>query len=88
MQTLDIEAFPLPTGREEAWRFTPLERIVLGDVEGPHRVQVAGHLAGGHFERVTYRVSESQDSSFLVRTFAWALSPAPPSPDEPSRQAR
>jgi len=31
MQTLDIEAYPLPTGREEAWRFTPLDRIVLGD---------------------------------------------------------
>jgi Fe-S cluster assembly protein SufD len=27
LQTTDVEAFPVPTGREEEWRFTPLKRL-------------------------------------------------------------
>src|SRR5680860_861839 len=38
---------------------------VVGEVEGPLRVQVAGdlagHLLGGHFERLTYRISNSHN---------------------------
>jgi Fe-S cluster assembly protein SufD len=31
MRPIDLEAFPEPTGREEAWRFTPLDRIRAGE---------------------------------------------------------
>ena len=44
MGPIDPEAFPLPTGREEAWRFTPLSRIVLGD---PGKVVVEHHAPPG-----------------------------------------
>jgi len=32
--TYDLEAHPVPTGREEIWRFTPIKRL-RGLLEGP-----------------------------------------------------
>ncbi len=38
----DIDAFPVPTGREEEWRFTPLKRLkgLLAGAEADGKVQV------------------------------------------------
>ncbi len=64
-RSFDVDAFPLPTGREEEWRFTPMDllRGVLEqrptdegalsvDVQAPQDVQV-GTLAAGQAPRGT-----------------------------------
>ncbi|MGB5951529.1 MAG: Fe-S cluster assembly protein SufD [Ornithinimicrobium sp.] len=39
-RSFDVEDFPLPTGREEEWRFTPVDRLGTLFTPGP-----SGHLA-------------------------------------------
>jgi len=50
MQSFDVAAFPVPTGREEEWRFTPLGRLrgLPGDTElAPGKVTVETDAAPG-----------------------------------------
>src|SRR5664279_1633557 len=41
--SFDVADFPVPTGREEDWRFTPLDRLggLLGDVPADGNVEVS-----------------------------------------------
>ena len=57
-QSFDVAAFPVPTGREEEWRFTPLRRIrgLHTDAElGPGKVHVQAVAAPGVAARRTER---------------------------------
>ena len=79
----DVEAFEVPGGREENWRFTPLRRLRgLHDgsapLDGVAVVEIAGAGEGVTVERVTRddaRVGEGGVPADRVAAQAWSAAP-------------
>jgi FeS assembly protein SufD len=71
--SFDVADFPVPTGREEDWRFTPLDRLggLLGDVPADGNVEVSwtGEAAVERVSRDDARVG----SAFIPRDRASAI---------------
>jgi Fe-S cluster assembly protein SufD len=76
----DVEAFEVPGGREENWRFTPLRRLRgLHDgsapLDGSAMIEIAGAGEGVTVERVTRddaRVGEGGVPADRVAAQAWS----------------
>lgn len=66
-RSFDLAAFPLPTGREEEWRFTPVDRL---------RGLLRHEAPGGHLAFAT-TLPEGVTESVLSTEEAAALVPAP-----------
>src|SRR5699024_1050657 len=88
-RSFDVETFPVPTGREEEWRFTPVDRLggVLadaptddrpGDAAAEYDVQApsgvdVGTLAPGQAPRGTVLVPEDRGAAVASQNTAEAL---------------
>ena len=49
LRAADPDAYPMPTGREEEWRFTPLDRVrvLLDGADSPAQLQLSSDLPNG-----------------------------------------
>src|ERR671916_1502130 len=76
----DVDAFEVPGGREENWRFTPLRRLRglhdgTAPLDGTAVVEIAGAGEGVVVERVTRadpRVGEGGIPADRIAAQAWA----------------
>ena len=79
----DVEAFEVPGGREENWRFTPLRRLRglhdgTAPLDGTAVVEITGADEGVTVERVTRddpRIGEGGVPADRVAAQAWASAP-------------